>query len=54
MWLQSHKYEYIFVKRTIIVVETAITKASRAADRNNKQAIIQNCSLFTGCISEIK
>ena len=45
---------YILVIRgTITVVGVGATAAARQTGRNDKQVILQNCTLFTDCISEI-
>ena len=45
---------YILVIRgTITVVGVGATAAARQTGRNDKQVILQNCALFTDCISEI-
>ena len=43
---------YIFVKRTVIVENTAARAA--AATNINKKEIFKNCAVFTNCISRIK
>ena len=44
---------YIIVKRTIIVASVGATAALTATVRENKQAILENCALFTDSIKEI-
>ena len=44
---------YILFKRTIIVVGLEADKASRAADKDNKETIFKNCVPFTNCITGI-
>ena len=45
---------YILVIRgTITVVGVGATAAARQTGRNDKQVILQNCALFTDCISKI-
>ena len=48
--LLDYSDAYILVSGTIIVGAGADAEAI-AADRNNKQAIFKNCTLFTGCIN---
>ena len=43
----------MFVSGTITVFGAGADDASKAADKNNKQKIFQNCAPFTYCITEI-
>ena len=50
--LLDYSDAYTLVSGTVIVGAGA-DAAAIATDRNNKQAIFKNCTLFTGCITEI-
>ena len=43
----------LVIRGTITVVGVGATAAARQTGRNDKQVILQNCALFTDCISEI-
>ena len=42
---------YIIVSGTITIVEAGEDDAARATVRNKKQAIFENCTSFTDCIT---
>ena len=44
---------YIVVKGTLTVVGVGATAALTTKYRENKQVILENCALFTDCISKI-
>ena len=44
---------YILVSRTKTVAGAEANDAAKAAGRNNKQAIIKNCTPFNGSITQI-
>ena len=44
---------YIIVSGSITVVGEGGNDSARATDRNNKEAILKNCTPFINCITEI-
>ena len=50
---QFNSDTYILVSGIITVVGEGTDNEAKPADRNNKQVIFKNCTLFIDCITEV-